>query len=173
MRQPLKRHPTSPSAAVGAIETQVGRVASGLTVSFRVVGRLAELIIPPTAAPERTDELWRHTCFEAFVSRSDGGYDEFNFAPSGQWAAYRFDGYREGMRPLETAPPLITVNSTQQVLELTAAIDLAVGAARLGLCAVIEERGGVSYWALAHPPGRPDFHHADCFALELAASQRP
>jgi len=40
---------------------------------------------------------------------------------------------------------------------------------RLGLSAVIEEESGaLSYWALAHPPGRADFHHSDCFALELA-----
>jgi hypothetical protein len=39
---------------------------------------------------------------------------------------------------------------------------------RLGLSAVIEETSGrKSYWALAHPPGKPDFHHADCFAYEL------
>ena len=43
---------------------------------------------------------------------------------------------------------------------------------RLGLSAVIEERSGrLSYWALAHPPGAPDFHHRDCFALELAAAR--
>ena len=34
--------------------------------------------------------------------------------------------------------------------------------------AVIEEKDGTkSYWALAHPPGEPDFHHPDCFALDL------
>ena len=27
--------------------------------------------------------------------------------------------------------------------------------------------GGISYWALAHPPGKPDFHHPDSFALTL------
>jgi hypothetical protein len=26
---------------------------------------------------------------------------------------------------------------------------------------------------LAHPPGKPDFHHSDCFALELPATVRP
>jgi hypothetical protein len=30
--------------------------------------------------------------------------------------------------------------------------------------------GTLSYWALAHAPGSPDFHHLDCFALELAAT---
>jgi len=33
-----------------------------------------------------------------------------------------------------------------------------------------ETNGRLSYWALAHPPGKPDFHHPDCFALELPAA---
>jgi hypothetical protein len=33
---------------------------------------------------------------------------------------------------------------------------------------VIEDAdGSLSYWALAHPPGRPDFHHTEAFALDL------
>jgi hypothetical protein len=41
----------------------------------------------------------------------------------------------------------------------------------LALSAVIETLDGAkSYWALAHPPGKPDFHHADCFAIELPAA---
>jgi hypothetical protein len=39
----------------------------------------------------------------------------------------------------------------------------------LGFTAVIEDRDGrLSYWALRHPPGKPDFHHADSFALKLS-----
>jgi hypothetical protein len=39
---------------------------------------------------------------------------------------------------------------------------------RLGLSAVVEATdGGLSYWALRHPPGKPDFHHIDAFALQL------
>lgn len=42
---------------------------------------------------------------------------------------------------------------------------------RLGLCAVVEDGAGeLSYWALRHPPGRPDFHHPDTFALTLEAA---
>ena len=38
----------------------------------------------------------------------------------------------------------------------------------VGLSAVIEDLdGSLSYWSLKHPPGKPDFHHADCFALEI------
>ena len=36
-----------------------------------------------------------------FIRPEDGeGYYEFNFSPSGEWAAYRFSGYREGMADL-------------------------------------------------------------------------
>jgi hypothetical protein len=41
---------------------------------------------------------------------------------------------------------------------------------RYGLSAVIEEEGGnLSYWAIAHPEGKPDFHAPACFVGELAA----
>ena len=44
----------------------------------------------------------------------------------------------------------------------------------VALSAVIEETDGAkSYWALAHPPGPPDFHHPDCFALTLPAPDTP
>jgi hypothetical protein len=43
------------------------------------------------------------------------------------------------------------------------------GSWRIGLAAVIEETSGhKSYWALAHPPGRADFHHSDSFVLEFS-----
>jgi len=39
---------------------------------------------------------------------------------------------------------------------------------RLGLSAVVEDADGeLSYWALRHPPGKPDFHYTDAFALQL------
>ena len=40
---------------------------------------------------------------------------------------------------------------------------------RLGLSVVVEDtNGGMSYWALAHPPGKPDFHHPDGFTCEFS-----
>ncbi len=55
-------------------------------------------------------------------------------------------------------------------VNLNAAADLAGRAVwHVGLAAVIEETNGrLSYWALAHPPGKPDFHHLDGFALALS-----
>ena len=36
------------------------------------------------------------------------------------------------------------------------------------LSAIIEDtNGNRSFWALAHPPGEPDFHDAACFAAQV------
>jgi hypothetical protein len=183
MRQTLRLHPASLCAAVTQIEVEITRPqASRLALAYIVTGKIDDLVIPQVTAPARTDELWRHTCFEAFVRRPQGGaYYEFNFAPSTQWAAYQFGGYRSGMRvAAEIGDPRIEVQSNYERYILRASLELdglllpasgerGKGAAwRLGLSAVIEEAGGrQSYWALAHPQGRPDFHHSDCFALEV------
>jgi hypothetical protein len=40
---------------------------------------------------------------------------------------------------------------------------------RLAASSVIEDsQGHITYWALVHPSGKPDFHHRDGFALVLA-----
>jgi hypothetical protein len=179
MRHDLTRHPATPCEAVHAIAAEVNRGDGGrLAVRFHLSGRLDGLVLPAPAEPQRADELWRHTCFEAFVRPGSGEpYLEFNLAPSGRWAAYAFDGYRAGMRNAEdVVPPRIALTQTPQGLGLSATLSGLPPDAplRLGLSAVIEEAGGrISYWALAHPPGRPDFHAADCFALELPAPLRP
>ena len=51
------------------------------------------------SSKERQDNLWKHTCFEAFFARPDSEqYWELNVAPSGHWNLYQFDGYRSGGR---------------------------------------------------------------------------
>ena len=146
-------------------------------LSYVVTGQMTDVRMPPVVPAARTDDLWRHTCFEAFVRASSGpAYYEFNFALSTQWAAYRFSGYRSGMVAAEIGAPQIEVRSgpdsytLQAALELDRLPDLSREVSwRLGLSALIEDRsGGMSYWALAHPPGKPDFHHADGFALEFS-----
>jgi hypothetical protein len=180
MRTILTLHPDGRCAAVTAIAAEVERPEAGvLSLRYVVTGAMDGLVLPPPAAAERTDELWRHTCFEAFIGAPDqAGYDEINLAPSGQWAAYRFDGYRQGMAPLEPYRVLaMAMSATDHGLELSATLCLEHLAARpwrLGLSAVIEETNGrISYWAMAHPAGRPDFHHRDGFALELPWTGRP
>jgi hypothetical protein len=175
MRQALRLHPDSRCTAVTSIEVEVARPRpGGLALRYLVTGAIGDLRLPPAAVPARADGLWRSTCFEAFVRAvPDTGYYEFNFAPSTQWAAYRFDAYRAGMRvATELDAPRLDVKAGGLSLALEAALDLpsslpSDAAWRLGLSAVIEETSGrKSYWALAHPSGRPDFHHPDCFVLE-------
>ena len=186
MRHALKLHPDSLCPAVSGVDVEVARPRAGtLALSYVVTGMIGDLVLPPIAASARADGLWRQTCFEAFVGTSaDTAYYEFNLSPSMQWAAYCFDRYRSGMRVAsEIDAPRIEVHAESGSLTLRAWLELdrpslrfLPGAGggrrqgwRLGLSAVIESASGdKSYWALAHPPGRPDFHHADCFALELS-----
>ena len=181
MRQALQLHPDSPCGAAIEIAVEAARPGPGaLRLRYRVTGEIGALHLPPVSAPARGDGLWRHSCFEAFLRTGPGtAYHEFNFAPSTLWAAYSFEGYREEMRVAqELEAPRIAVETRDGTYELRAALaldrlpELPVDAPwQLGLSAVIEDSGGgISYWALAHPPGRPDFHHSDCFAMELAAA---
>ncbi|MBL8782182.1 MAG: DOMON-like domain-containing protein [Alphaproteobacteria bacterium] len=174
MRHPLRLHPDSTCDAIKRVDVEVERVGeTELRLRYIAVGKVADLLLAPPARPERKDELWRTTCFELFVQEPPHtAYREFNFAPSTQWAAYRFTGYREGMMPAtEIAAPRIDAQSHAGTFELRASLEVPNlrNATRLAISAVIEETNGrKSYWALAHPPGKPDFHHAVGFALDLA-----
>jgi hypothetical protein len=178
MRLALKIHPDSISAATTGIEVNVTRPRSGfVALSYDVTGKIGDVRIPSRTEPIRADELWKQTCFEAFI-RAPGspGYYEFNISPSNQWAAYRFDGYRTAMCVATEFQALpITADLRTELYTLSAEVDLdRIKLPRqkkwqLGLSAVIEELNGrKSYWALAHPPGKPDFHHSDCFTYEFS-----
>ena len=150
----------------------LGPVAT-TNIWFGVGAPADRFAIPPLSEPWRADELWKTTCFEAFL-RAEGGeaYREWNFAPSGNWAAYDFAGHREGMTKADVgSPPYIRMedNFTWWTVGATIATD-AETSWQLGLSAVLEEKYGTkSFWALAHPnPEKPDFHDPDCFAARLA-----
>lgn len=145
-----------------------------LVLRYRIVAAPAALRLPPPQAPGPADNLWQHTCCEAFIAAVNGPeYQEFNFSPSGQWAAYRFSDYRQrdaAFRP--ASAPFIELNSGANDLVLSARLDAALlpTAQRLllGLTAVIEAAdGSKSYWALRHAAAQPDFHLRQGFALTL------
>jgi hypothetical protein len=171
----LACHPETPSEAIRGIDVLAG-VTPGdtLTLAFALEADLSSLRIPEPRSSRRADGLWRHTCFEAFVMAGEGpGYREFNFSPSGEWAVYSFHGYRDGGELESELAPKIVVRRTLNRLELEAQVCrgfLPQGRPlRLGLSAVVEHADGArSYWALQHPPGKPDFHHPDSFAMQLA-----
>jgi hypothetical protein len=171
----LKCHPSTRPSAVRAIGVLVRRPTDAeLRMIFRLDGDIRRIRVPSPVAPRIAAQLWHHTCFEAFIAiEGHPAYHEFNFAPSGEWAAYAFSGYRKG-GPLanEEMRPQIGLRSSRSWLELESRVRLDSLSAvhpratlRVGLSAVIEDNQCLSYWALRHPADKPDFHDADGFTL--------
>lgn len=174
----LVGHPSTPTHATRGIDAHAHVGESGIAV-FKYVLRaeISRVRIPPEKSAERADGLWQHTCFEAFIKAPGAaGYNEFNFAPSRQWAVYHFNAYREGKSSPDVDPsPEISVRQFADRLEIDAAVRLhdllgLQGAPHLevGLSAVVEEENGtLSYWALKHAAGKADFHRPQGFVLKL------
>ena len=170
----LQAHNATPAARAYSLDVAVEAGTNGsLRFVYSLRGDLSALEIPEPAHAQRTDDLWRRTCFEAFLRPScQEGYLELNFSPSSEWAAYSFSGYRKGMTPAAlAAAPVITCEHDAQRLTLEAHLTLAQPvnvALELALSAVLRERSGkISYWALRHAPDKPDFHHDASFAAML------
>lgn len=147
-------------------------VVASTNIWFGVGAHPNRFVLPePVDDPRRSEDLWETTCFEAFL-RPQGGqaYREWNFAPSGNWAAYDFTSHRDGRTDADVAAPYVRFedNMTWFALGATIAVDSATSW-QVGLSAILEEKDGTkSYWALAHPDGdKPDFHDAACFAAHL------
>jgi hypothetical protein len=173
---PLEPHPAHPPHAVTSIEARViGRDANWLRVRWRIEGSQG-LVVPPFAGKGRADELWQTTCFELFLKPEDAApYLEINLSPSERWNAYDFEAYRWGMaeRPFPREPECtLRLGSSFAIFDAAIPVGgLPDCECAMGLSAVIEEQGGVkSYWALAHPDAKPDFHAAACFAATLPAA---
>jgi len=175
---PLLRHAASSCEAVRTLEVAVRAFdADRVVLRYVLDADLERLIIPSEDAQHRAHELWMHTCFEAFLAvAGEPGYCELNFAPSRAWAMYRFSAHRQGMAVATDArAPHLALVRTAAGITLDATVfwhDLIRRATplrlRIAMAAVVEDEGGrLSYWALRHPPGKPDFHHPDSFALEL------
>jgi hypothetical protein len=173
--------PWTPNPCVQEIEVRAACDKDGvLRVTYILIGTLFRLRIPLHGSSIRGDQLWKHTCFETFIAcPGEAAYHEFNFSPSQEWAAYGYRRYRERDGWTLEMDPCIQVEVSNERLVLDATIPLRAlslrhlqAPVRLGLAAMIEDEAGVlSYWALRHPPGRPDFHHVDGFDLVLDAPQ--
>lgn len=166
-------HPKTPPIAVRNISVAWARQGELLALTYRVGGAGA-LILPAMEQPERTDELWKTTCFELFAGFSGARYREFNFSPSSRWACYDFLDYRiSGDAPQMPAPSIVMARQGDEAIcHITLPYSLIQGATAIGLTAVIGETGGhSSYWALAHDGPRPDFHKRSCFTLTIEAAE--
>lgn len=172
-------HPHHSPLAIESVEARiVGLSSRWLELRWSIKGS-AKLVVPAFAGKGRTDGLWQTTCFELFLrTDGEGSYAELNLSPSERWAAYRFGAYREERTDMAM---LRDPGCTMRMGRDTAIFDAAIPVGglparpwRAGLSAVLEEEGGrLSYWALAHPSGKPDFHHAACFAAMVPAPDAP
>jgi len=169
----LQCHPQTPCEAIAVLGARISQSDDmSWEVAFAAAGKPGEIVVPAAAPRVHTDDLWKTTCFELFIGRGGDSYAELNLSPSGAFAAYHFDHYRTGMRRIDLPAPDLALDIGSERIVLTARFpedslpwDFD---GRIGISAVIEETSGAkSYWALAHPPGKPDFHHHDCFALAL------
>jgi hypothetical protein len=177
-RAELIPHPQGPRPVPEIrIAASIERTATGVELRYEVAGELAGIAWPAPAQPRRADELWRHTCFEAFcASPGAGAYYEFNFSPSTSWAAYRFGGYRERLADPELAAEPLIASRAAGALRVT---DVVLDTSRLprlrasaplefALTAVIEGTDGrIHHYGLAHPGERADFHDRRGFLLTI------
>ena len=183
----LVAHPSAPQTAVASLAVGCRRSGTGgLAIDYRLRGDLAQLALvhPPAALPP--ERLWEYSCFEAFVAVAGcDAYREFNFSPNGQWASFAFAAYRERRRealPTGVQPAIACAFDAGELrlwVEVPAALLPAVGARpgaqavelAIGLAAVIVGGdGATSWWALAHPAAKPDFHQRAAFVLRLPAA---
>lgn len=155
----LYRHPDTPAGTVQEIDAELDRIEGGAVARFRVNCDPARLRVPEPTVAVRADELWKTTCCELFVAGEGADYLEFNLSPSGQWAAYRFSGYRADMVNVAADVAIdFTADNKGFTLEATILCELP-SPARVGMTAVIEETDGhIRYWASGFAPGKPDFH---------------
>ncbi len=179
MRFFLTPHPDTPRDAVASIAVEVARPEPDtLHLHYLLEGDLDALKIPlPSPPPRRANRLWEHSCFEAFVRvHGETGYRELNFSPSGAWAAYRFESYRARLSEADIADPAIASDVAGRSVTLTAALQLDLDPDlgwEIGLATIVEDMFEErSFFALVHPPGEPDFHHRDCFVVQLPPANR-
>lgn len=154
-------HRTCDLGPIRAVTASIKATDLGCEAEFRLDGKVSGIVVPPLAQSERMDNLWQTTCFEIFWQPiGDTAYREFNLSPSGSWAAYDFDSFREGMRdaPVGAISVACSHNSAGLVLRTSIEADLPAPA-QVALNAVVElQDGRKQFWALAFPPGPPEFH---------------
>lgn len=167
--QPLMLHQSCDLGPIRSVTAAINATEHGCDAEFRFDGGVDAIVLPEPAPSARRDNLWKTSCFEIFWQPIGGTYyREFNLSPSGQWAVYDFDSFREGMRdaPVDAISLSCSHSSAngQGELVLKASIAAELPApALVALNAIVEHQdGGMQYWALAFASGNPEFHSEAC-----------
>lgn len=173
----LVLHPSETRRPRHQVRASARRVLDSelITLRFEIDG-VSNVVCPSVSAhPERRDELWKSTCLECFATGSSSVYGEWNFSPSGDWAAYEFERYRSGMTNAQVETPLIerTFLGDRARFEIDLALNdvFSVSFLKMSLTAVVVEKTSEApfYWALTHAGIKPDFHLRESFSLELGS----
>jgi hypothetical protein len=163
--QPLMLHVACALGPIRAVTADIRPTPDGCEAEFRLDGRIGAIVVPAPQPAARTDNLWQTTCFEIFWQPIGGtSYREFNLSPCGRWAAYDFDAFREGMRdaPVDAIAIACSHDAEGLVLKASIAADLPAPA-QVALNAIVDHGDGqLQFWALAFPPGKPEFHSEAC-----------
>lgn len=170
----LRPFPGQNSGGV-SIRGGIERTGQTLVLTFLLQGNLGDLILPTVSEQKRRDNLWQSTCLEMFWAEEKAkNYWELNLAPSGAWNVYAFTDYRTSMQQEDRiAAPLVKTERTMESFSLTAELEIGKlhadnASLRVGFSTVLLQRDSrLSYWALAHPEERPDFHAPQSFLLRL------
>lgn len=168
---PFRLLPFAPGPAVSGLSVTGTAQRHGRTLRacYRLGGDLSRVLLPaPVEHPGRRDGLWQSTCLELFAGwPGEARYLEVNLSLSGDWNAYSFAGYRQGMAPLAVARFQALAGEPGFELEMPGLED-APGPLEVGVCAVLEHADRTrSYWALMHSGERPDFHRREGFRLRI------
>ncbi|MDR1350238.1 MAG: DOMON-like domain-containing protein [Zoogloeaceae bacterium] len=171
----LSSHPDFSAPEMEAVEVAGALENTRLRLEYTLRGKLAAFLFPAPEQKLDADRLWTHSCCEVFLMTAGShAYREYNFSPNGQWMVFDFSNYRQRAEsPLSASPaPQNHWQRTSSTLNLRLDLPAAVLPAaplRLALAVVLETaEGRLAYHALRHPPGAPDFHHPDQFALCLS-----
>ena len=111
MQLNLAPHPATPPSEPFKVWVNVEHSAAfsataTTNIWFGIGAPASRFVIPAPVEPRRADDLWKTTCFEAFLRVPGTEADrEWNFAPSGEWAAYDFTAYRDGRTNADVTTP--------------------------------------------------------------------
>ncbi|MDB5039046.1 MAG: hypothetical protein JWQ35_2574 [Bacteriovoracaceae bacterium] len=162
-----------------SLEAEVVFTESKLKIIYLLRGNLEDLIIvPKKTGAGQIDDLWKSTCFEAFISKKKSfRYIEWNFSSSQEWGFFAFESYRKAApeKLIQSAPEMrIKRSKADFVMEIN--LNLKENDSffenadpyEMGLSVVLKSRDGKqSYWAISHSGTKPDFHLRDTFKVQL------
>jgi hypothetical protein len=156
------------------VEGDIQIIDGKIDLKFEWSDPKEQLELPDDLELERADELWKHTCFEAFLQpEGSNRYYEINISTSGAWNVYEFQDYRRPQPPIATEKAnLLSFHLEENAFEAFFDFQDSSHVWRCSLTAVIELKDKKKhYFALEHFGDRPDFHLAESFKLRRVAHE--